>query len=86
VPAAALMEGSDTAAGRTIYEQTCAPCHGPTGEGGHGGGAPLVGASEPEAVTRVVRDGQNAMPPFAGALTEQQIRDVAAYVAGALAH
>jgi alcohol dehydrogenase (cytochrome c) len=79
------MSGVDIAGGQVVYQQTCMPCHGPTGEGGHGGGAPLSNANDPLAVAGIVANGQNAMPPFTGALTEQQIRDVAAYVASEIA-
>ncbi len=56
-------------------------CH---GTGGHGVGAPLVGVSDLAAAIRTVTDGRNAMPPFDGSLTAEQVRDVSAYVVEAL--
>jgi mono/diheme cytochrome c family protein len=37
-------------------------------------------------IVQVVSEGRNAMPPLGTALTAQQIRDVAAYVATMLPH
>jgi len=70
----------DVAGGAELYRQTCLPCHGEDGRGGHGGGAPLVALGDLTRVTGVVRAGQNNMPPFGAALTAQQILDVSAYV------
>jgi alcohol dehydrogenase (cytochrome c) len=80
VSAAAPAPGApDLARGATLYTQTCVPCHGDDGLGGHGGGAPLNALDSLDQVTTVVRDGQNNMPPFNAALTPQQILDVSAY-------
>jgi len=70
----------DLVAGAATYQQICVQCHGDDGLGGHGGGVPLNNLRDLAQVTAVVTDGQNQMPPFAGALTEQQILDVAAHV------
>jgi quinohemoprotein ethanol dehydrogenase len=79
-PAADSPAAVADAAGARIYKETCVPCHGVDGTGGHGGGAPLVDASDLATVIRTVTDGRNNMPPFGAALTLQQIRDVSAYV------
>jgi quinohemoprotein ethanol dehydrogenase len=79
-PAAAESPEAVGDAGARIYKETCVPCHGVDGAGGHGGGAPLVGAKDLAIVIRTVTDGRNNMPPFGAALSEQQIRDVSAYV------
>jgi mono/diheme cytochrome c family protein len=71
----------DAEAGRTVYQNACSFCHGERGEGGHGGGKPLVDSRNAELVVLTVSEGRNQMPPFAAALTPEQIRDVAAYVA-----
>jgi mono/diheme cytochrome c family protein len=68
-----------------LYRQTCLPCHGDDGRGGHGGGAPLNLLDGLARVVGIVRDGQNDMPPFGAALTAQQILDVSAYVIDAFA-
>jgi mono/diheme cytochrome c family protein len=61
-------------------------CHGEQGDGGHGGGRALRAATDPSLVVQTVSEGRNDMPPFAAALTPEQIRDVAAYVATLLPH
>ena len=88
---AALVTRADEAAadpqrGKEVYATACVFCHGEQGDGGHGGGKPLVDANNAAIVAQVVTDGRNEMPAFAAALTGQQIRDVAAYVATMLPH
>jgi alcohol dehydrogenase (cytochrome c) len=73
-------------AGKTVYDNACMFCHGERGEGGHGGGKPLVDARSAELVIQTVSEGRKDMPPFGAALTGAQIRDVAAYVATRLPH
>jgi quinohemoprotein ethanol dehydrogenase len=70
----------DLARGETLYKQTCLPCHGDDGLGGHGGGAPLNQLESLDRVVPIVRDGRGNMPPFAAALSAQEIVDVSAYV------
>jgi quinohemoprotein ethanol dehydrogenase len=77
---------ADLANGRQVYDMTCVFCHGEQGEGGHGGGKPLVDARDPLYVVQTVSEGRRDMPTLAGALTPEQIRDVAAYVATKLPH
>jgi mono/diheme cytochrome c family protein len=80
-------EGSaDPLAGKVVYETACTFCHGETGEGGHGGGKPLVAARNADVVIQIVSEGRKEMPSFGAALTPEQIRDVSAYVATMLAH
>jgi alcohol dehydrogenase (cytochrome c) len=71
---------ADPAAGKIVYEAACTFCHGAAGEGGHGGGKALAVRSA-DTVVLIVSEGRNDMPPFGGALTPEQIRDVSAYVA-----
>jgi len=92
-PAGAAMtftreaEGTaDPQAGKTVYDTACTFCHGEKGEGGHGGGKALVDARSAEVVVQTVSEGRKDMPPFGAALTPEQIRDVAAYVATKLPH
>ncbi|MCC6201828.1 MAG: PQQ-binding-like beta-propeller repeat protein [Gammaproteobacteria bacterium] len=70
----------DLAVGRTLYQQSCLPCHGADGEGGHGGGKSLHVVTDQNAAAQVVANGRGAMPALGAALTPQQIRDVTAYV------
>jgi alcohol dehydrogenase (cytochrome c) len=72
---------ADPAAGKLVYDTACTFCHGAGGEGGHGGGKPLADLRNSDVVIQVVSEGRNDMPPFGGALTPEQIRDVSAYVA-----
>jgi alcohol dehydrogenase (cytochrome c) len=72
--------------GKIVFDTACQFCHGEQGEGGHGGGPTLAAASNGNAVLQIVSEGRGDMPAFAaGALTGEQIRDVAAYVTQRLA-
>ena len=86
---------SDTAGGAEVFAKMCAACHGPTGKpepamvarlGVHDLTAPAFRAKvTPELVEHQIREGsQNKlMPSFTGAITDDQIRAVAGYVAAA---
>jgi quinohemoprotein ethanol dehydrogenase len=76
-----FAEGApDYRAGETLYKQTCLPCHGETGLGGHAGGLPLNNLTDIRQAITIVTTGRNQMPSFNGALQPEQIRDVSAYV------
>jgi mono/diheme cytochrome c family protein len=85
--------------GKAVYEDRCAPCH---DSGGAGiatlfprlANAPLVQASDPTSLIRVVLIGNRAgataaaptapaMPPFGWNLSDQEIADVLTYVRNA---
>ena len=83
---AAPTRPPDAGLGRTIFDGTCAFCHGSAGEGGHGGGVPLAAATDPAFVAGRIARGFNAMPPFAATLSPDEIQDVAAYVVERLPH
>ncbi len=82
------------AGGVEVFAKTCAACHGPTGKpeaamvsrlGVHDLTAPAFREKvTQELVEHQVREGSTnkLMPSFVGALTDPQIRAVAAYVAG----
>ena len=55
----------------------------PSGEGGLSG-VPLnkATAGDRQAVIDAIRDGVGAMPPTADGLTDEQIRELADYIAG----
>lgn len=77
-----MAEGEpDYAAGETLYKQTCLPCHGDDGMGGHNNAMPLNNVSSITEVVTIVSTGRNQMPNFTGALTPEQIRDVSGFVA-----
>ncbi len=66
--------------GAKVYRAHCAACHGAEGEGGHGGGPSLQNPPSIHAVMRMVRQGSENMPAFAGTLVEDSILDVSGHV------
>ena len=70
------------AAGKTVFSDNCAGCHGALGTGGNGGPdlTAIPSAKDKAAVVKQVTNGGGGMPAFKGQLTEQQIQDVSAYV------
>ncbi len=89
-PTEGETEGSETAAaggnaeaGTEVFAENCSVCHGATGHGGNGGPdlttMPLA-QSESGAIEQVTNGG-GGMPAFGGTLSEEEIENVAAYVA-----
>jgi len=80
----------DAAAGRRIFERKCASCHNVNGDGktivaGHLPYASLIDGvwrsdGSPAAIEKQVREGHDPMPKFQGKLTDEEIRQVVAYV------
>jgi alcohol dehydrogenase (cytochrome c) len=78
---AALPEGpADLQSGHALYSQVCQPCHGETGRGGEGLGAPLTDKLELGDIVSRLTYGRNQMPAFGAIFDKTQIRDVAHYV------
>jgi mono/diheme cytochrome c family protein len=75
---------ADLERGRVLFGRVCAACHGETGLGGEGNGAPLNASLTPADVFSIVSLGRNAMPAFGGALSPEERRDVSRFVADAL--
>jgi mono/diheme cytochrome c family protein len=75
--------GGDAEAGTVVFSENCSTCHGATGHGGNGGPdlttMPLA-KTEAGAIEQVTNGG-GGMPAFAGTLSEEEIENVAAYVA-----
>jgi outer membrane protein assembly factor BamB len=70
----------DGAAGEDVYAQSCASCHGGTGEGGSG--PSLVGVDDRlthDEHLDVVRDGRGDMPGWEDDLTAEEIEAVVDY-------
>jgi quinohemoprotein ethanol dehydrogenase len=69
-------------AGEEVFAENCSTCHGATGHGGNGGPdlrtMPLA-KTEAGAIKQVT-DGGGGMPAFKGQLSEEEIKNVAAYV------
>ncbi len=77
-------EDGDAAAGESVFASAaCGSCHTLEAAGSSGSVGPNLDESRPDfelAVDRVT-NGSGAMPAFEGQLSEQEIRDVAAFVA-----
>jgi quinohemoprotein ethanol dehydrogenase len=83
--AAAKARAPSLANGEKIFSQTCASCHGQTGQGGHMGGPALTKALTQEMIVNTVANGRNQMPAFGAVLTAEDLQDVAAYIRQKLA-
>lgn len=82
VPVVYASGKPDLQDGRRLYTLYCVACHGATGMGGHGGGAPLArvaGNARYIIATATLGKNQN-MPAFHGALKPEQLRDIAGYI------
>jgi mono/diheme cytochrome c family protein len=71
--------------GEAIYRAVCAGCHMPDGQGATGAGTyPSLIAdprlAKPDYPVSIVLKGQKAMPPFAHALTNDQVAAVVTYI------
>jgi mono/diheme cytochrome c family protein len=81
--AGASAPGGDPESGAVVFSENCSTCHGATGHGGNGGPdlrtMPL--AQSEEGAIQQVTNGGGGMPPFGGVLSEEEIENVAAYVA-----
>jgi mono/diheme cytochrome c family protein len=82
-PAFAQNAGADT------YKAKCLMCHGADGLGATPAGKAMKAASfkdpaivkAPDAtLIATVKNGKNKMPPYAGKLTDDQIKSVVAYI------
>ncbi|HVW46979.1 MAG TPA: PQQ-binding-like beta-propeller repeat protein [Solirubrobacterales bacterium] len=79
---AAAGGAPNAAAGKEVFAEECSVCHGATGHGGNGGPdlrtMPL--AKTQAGAEKQVTDGGGGMPAFKGVLSEEEIKNVAAYV------
>jgi len=74
-------------AGSVLYDENCAACHGPGGEGSTAIGAPnltddawLYGSGADAVRTSILEGRAGQMPGFAGALGDRGVREVATFV------
>ena len=79
--------GTDLAAGRKIYADNCAVCHGPDGKGNREFGAPdltdgiwLFGSDEAAIIEIVTNSRSSVMPAWAGRLDPVTIKALTYYV------
>jgi uncharacterized membrane protein len=83
---AASATAVDVARGKRVFSTSgCGACHTLADAGSTGSVGPSLDAAEPSAelVAERVRNGQGAMPAFAGTLSDEEIDAVAAYVSSA---
>jgi len=87
VPAAFAQGGSDDpaqlAAGQTVFEASCAGCHGTDGMGSQTGRSLIgIAQSEPDRSVHIgsVTNGKGNMPAFATRLSEDEIDAAVSYV------
>lgn len=71
----------DNKRGEGLYNASCVVCHGPGATGGIGprlAGNPVL--SNEQAFWKTVLEGRHVMPPLKGAVTEQQLADIQAWL------
>ncbi len=71
----------DSNRGEQLYQSSCVVCHGPRASGGIG--PPLANnpvLSNDQAFWKIVYEGRHVMPPLKGAVTEQQMADIRAWL------
>jgi alcohol dehydrogenase (cytochrome c) len=78
--AAEATRAPDAANGRLIYSTTCAVCHGENGQGGSHAGIALTNALTVGSIVSTVTNGRNEMPAFGAVMSQEDLRDVAAYL------
>jgi len=84
-----VASAADAAAGKTVFTQKCAMCHGADASGNTPMGkslkikdlhSPEVQKQSDADLKGIVAGGKNKMPSFKGKLTDAQIDNVLAYV------
>ena len=76
-----VRPAGDSSRGEGLYNASCIVCHGPQAAGGIGprlAGNPVL-SNEP-AFWKVVYEGRHVMPPLKGAIIEQQMADIQAWL------
>jgi cytochrome c551 len=76
-----MHPAGDNKRGEELYKASCVVCHGPGAAGGIG--PRLAGnsvLSNEEVFWKTVHDGRHVMPPLKGAVTEQQMADIQAWL------
>lgn len=76
----AFTRPPDPGSGGRLYAAACVPCHGVDGEGGHGGGPPLLGGLTLEGIVSILTTGRNNMPAFSATYSTDQMQDLASYI------
>ncbi len=76
-----MRPAGDSARGEGLYNASCIVCHNSGAAGGIGprlAGNPVL--SNEQAFWKVVYEGRHVMPPLKGAITEQQMADIQAWL------
>jgi mono/diheme cytochrome c family protein len=82
---AAVAEG----AAQDLYKSKCAMCHGPDGSGNtpmgkklgtHDFASPEVQKQTDAQLTEAITKGKNKMPAYAGKLSDEQVKQLVAYI------
>ena len=86
-PTCRRAPGTDLAAGKKIYADNCAVCHGPDGKGNKELGAPnltdgiwLFGSDEATIIEVITNSRSGVMPAWAGRLDPMTIKALTFYV------
>jgi mono/diheme cytochrome c family protein len=81
-PARAMPQrrNADISSGEKIYKAACIYCHGENGHGGEGGGKAISPTLGVDGVFAVVNSGRDKMPAFGGALSAEQLQDLATFI------
>lgn len=81
------VEGADIAAGKTIFEENCASCHGEDGKGMTELGSPnltdgiwLYGGDKEDVIASITNSRAGVMPNFNARLDDPTVRSLAIYV------
>ncbi|MCB0878269.1 MAG: PQQ-binding-like beta-propeller repeat protein [Thermoleophilia bacterium] len=74
---------ADIKHGESVFNGNCSVCHGTSGTGGNGG-PDITSVTDVQVAQKQVTNGGGGMPAFGNQLTEQDILDVATYVAQSL--
>ncbi|HEY2473166.1 MAG TPA: c-type cytochrome [Candidatus Cybelea sp.] len=85
-----ISSGGNILAGRTLFIENCAACHGATADGasvGYGNVAPSLAGVTPMQIDEAVRTGPGVMPDFGNdVLSDRDVGDIASYVVSVHAH
>ncbi|HEX7766483.1 MAG TPA: cytochrome c [Nitrospira sp.] len=76
-----MRPAGDSSRGEGLYNASCIVCHNSGATGGLGprlAGNPVL--SNEQAFWKVVYEGRHVMPPLKGAITEQQMADIQAWL------
>jgi cytochrome c551 len=84
-PPAQVVASGDPAAGKKVFADNCAACHGADGGGVSAPGLREEEYKDAEVVVSQIRDGGGGMPAFGDQLSEQELADVSSYVTKDLA-